>query len=140
LTYYNFPVHGAFKVSVRDRLLVINGEGPANVEMAQQYREVVAPYREKLAGQPWASLVILGGLPLFPPEARAFMLETVRHVTENTEIVATGVVFKDVEYENAIEHFWGEIYQKAKLPYFFSNEEQEVTDWLLQKIEEANSL
>jgi hypothetical protein len=133
-----FPAHGTFKVSTRGRLLVINGEGPANVEMAQQYRDAVAPYRERLAGEPWASLVILDGLPLFPPEARIHMIDTVKQVVLTTEIVATGVVFREVQYENVIKPFWEEIYQKANLPYFFSHDEQVVEDWLLEQINTAN--
>lgn len=134
----HFPAHGKIGVSVEGRLLVIHGEGPANVEMAQHYRKKVLPYRKQLLGQPWASLIILNGLPLFPPEAKAYMIETVKHVTETTDIVATGVVFKDVQYENVIKPFWEEIYKEANLPHFFSGDEQTTTDWLLQRIDEAD--
>jgi hypothetical protein len=133
-----FPAHGALKVSINGRLLVISGEGPANIELTQQYREIVGPYREKLIGQPWASLVILKGLPLFPPEAKTYMIETTKQVVAETDIVATGVVFKDIQYENVIKPFWEEIYESAELPYFFSNDEKTTTDWLLQQIDIAN--
>ena len=132
-----FPEHGFINLSVRDRFLVIEGEGPWNFEMAQRYREEVAPLREKLIGAPWASLVILHGLPLYPPEAKSFTIETVKQGMDNTGLVATGLVFKDVQYENAIKLFWEEIYKEAGLPYFFSDNEEDVTLWLNKQIEAA---
>lgn len=129
----HFPVHGELRLSTDGQLLVIEGEGPANLEMVLQYQRSVQAYRDKIMHKPWASLVLLSGTPLVPPEAKSLLAETIRQA-KLMHLAATAVVLVDVEYALIVKKFWTEIYEETGVTYGFFDSENEARVWLEKKI------
>ncbi len=129
----HFPVHGQLHLSIDGQLLVIEGEGPANLEMVLQYQRSVQAYRDKIMHKPWASLVLLSGTPLVPPEAKSLLAETIRQA-KLMHLAATAVVLVDVEYALIVKKFWTEIYEETGVIYGFFDSENEARVWLEKKI------
>jgi hypothetical protein len=130
----NFPAHGALSIAIEGGLLVIRGRGPANTEMVIRYQREIHHYREQLCVNPWASLTILSGEPLLPPEASSMMVEAIKQA-ENMNLVATAVVFDDVQYKGMSEQFWENIYQQTNLKHAFFEDETEARQWLRSQVE-----
>lgn len=129
----NFPAHGALKITVEGNLLVIRAQGPANTEMVLQYQREVQLYREQLCENAWASLTLLTGEPLLPPEASSMMVESIKQA-EHMNLVATAVVFVDVQYQSISEQFWEGIYQRTTLKHAFFEQESIAREWLRQEV------
>lgn len=125
----NFPAHGELSFSIEGRLLVIQGKGPANLELMIKYERSVQKFREKLESAPWASLVRLSGIALLPPEAKGLMIESMKQAQER-KLVATALVLVDVEFAESVRHFWSEIYREASLPFDIFTNEDNARQWL----------
>lgn len=128
-----FPVHGDVSFSIVDNFLLIEGEGPANLEAVLHYQREVQGFREQLCDTPWASLVCLRGQPVLPPEATSLLIETIKHA-KTMNLVATAVVFVDVEYADYVRRFWEHIFQNAALKFGFFNTPEEAKAWLHNQI------
>ncbi|WJG10338.1 hypothetical protein [Aliiglaciecola sp. LCG003] len=129
----NFPVHGNLKLSTQDQILVIEGHGPANLEMVLLYQKEVMAYRQKIMHSPWASIVLLSGEPLVPPEAKLIFVETIKQA-KIMGLKATAVVLIDVEYISTVKQFWSEIYTQSDISHGFFESEQEALSWLNTKL------
>ena len=129
----SFAVHGTLQICIEPNLMVIRARGPANTEMVLQYQREVNEYRLKLCGKPWASLTILSGEPLLPPEASGMLVESIKQA-ENMSLVATAVVFDDVQYKAVSEQFWEGIYQRTSLKHAFFDDEQKAKAWLREEV------
>lgn len=125
----SFPAHGKVDISVDGQILIINGSGPANLEMIEQYQKGVVGFREKIMHAPWASLVLLSGTPLVTAEAKGILTETIKQA-KLMHLAATAVVFVDIEFSDMIRHFWQEIYQDTDVKYHFFDTETEARQWL----------
>ncbi|GAB5380512.1 MAG: hypothetical protein Alis3KO_26520 [Aliiglaciecola sp.] len=125
----NFPTHGELNLSVDGQLLIIDGAGPANLEMVLKYQRSVIGYREQIMHAPWASLVLLHGMPLVPPEAKIILSETIKKA-KTMHLQATAVVLVEVEFADVVKGFWNEIYQDAGVRYRFFDTEQQARHWL----------
>lgn len=132
----NFPIHGDLHLSIEGQLLLIEGEGPANLEMVLQYQRKVQTYRNKIMHKPWASLVLLSGTPLVPPEAKVLLTDIVRQAQE-MHLAATAVVLVDVEYALIVKKFWQSIYEETGVTYQFFEAEQDARDWLERILKEC---
>lgn len=134
----NFPIHGHFRFVVEGQLLLVEGEGPGNMEVAIQYHQQVQPFREQLKQRPWASLVKMRGMPLLPPEAKQIMAHSIiQAMREN--LVATAVVLVDVEFASSARQFWSDIYQNTSLSYRFFDTEEEARAWLSIQLSESEA-
>ncbi|MFT6899641.1 MAG: hypothetical protein ACJA13_004082 [Paraglaciecola sp.] len=129
----NFPAHGNLNIYIDEGLLVINGRGPANTEMVLRYQREVHSYRQKLCASPWASLTILTGEPLLPPEATGMMVEAIKS-GQALNLVATAVVMQDVQYKSMSQQFWRGIYEQTTLPFQFFDSQYEARLWLQEQI------
>ena len=129
----SFAVHGTLQICIEPNLMVIRARGPANTEMVLQYQSEVNEYRLQLCGKPWASLTILSGEPLLPPEASGMLVESIKQA-ENMSLVATAVVFDDVQYKAVSEQFWEGIYQRTSLKHAFFDDEQKAKAWLREEV------
>lgn len=123
-------------MEIDGRLLRIKGEGPGNVEAIINYQREIQQYRQQLCVSPWASLVELSGQPMLPPEATSMMTDTIKFA-KTMNLVATAVVFVDVEYTESVKQFWRAIYHEADLKYAFFNTTDEAKSWLLSEIDKA---
>lgn len=134
----NFPVHGELRLSTDGQLLIIEGQGPANLEMVLQYQRNIQAYRDKIMHKPWASLVSLSGTPLVPPEAKVLLTEIVRQA-QQMHLAATAIVFIDVEYASIVRKFWQSIYEETGVMYRFFETEKDARDWLDSILRQKNS-
>ncbi|MDM7859598.1 hypothetical protein QTP81_03125 [Alteromonas sp. ASW11-36] len=116
--------------------LIIEGTGPANIEAVQIYQERAQRFRDMLKEAPWASLVLLRGEPLLPPEAKRMLIEIIRYASTQN-LVATGVVLQDLPHVKTIRHFWTSIYDETTLPYQFFDNEEQARAWLYAQITAA---
>lgn len=130
----NFPAHGQLSLSIENRLLIIEGEGPGNTEVAIQYQKNIQPYREKLADAPWVSLVKLSGMPLLPPEATGLMTSSIKNAM-TMNLVATAIVLVDVEFAEMVKQFWSAVYEETGLAYGFFDTESQARQWLNHKLQ-----
>lgn len=126
-----FPIHGHLALSLDDRVLVISGKGPANIEMIQHYQSEVLTFKESLKTGPWASLVLLQDLMILPPDAKKLMLEVVKTPKE-LKLVATAIVIMEKEYPKIVERFWRDIYSNSTVPCQFFNNEADARSWLTE--------
>ena len=133
----NFPIHGSLNVCVESGLMIIRARGPANTEMVLQYQREVNQHREQLSHKPWASLTVLSGEPLLPPEAAGMMVESIKQA-EHMNLVATAIVFDDVQYKSISEQFWEGIYQRTTLKHAFFDDELTAKAWLKKQVVERH--
>lgn len=97
--------------------------------MVLKYQRTVIGYREKIMHAPWASLVLLHGTPLVPPEAKIILSETIEKA-KSMHLQATAVVLVDVEFADVVKGFWNEIYQDIGVNYQFFETELLARAWL----------
>jgi hypothetical protein len=129
----NFPAHGKLNISIENGLMIIRARGPANTEMILQYQKEVRQYRLQLSHSSWASLTILSGEPLLPPEASGIMVEAIKQA-EHMNLVATAIVFDDVQYKVMSEQFWESIYKRTGLKHRFFDDENQAKSWLRSEV------
>lgn len=129
----NFPAHGSLNIFIDQGLLVIKASGPANTEMVLRYQREIDSFRQKLCTRPWASLTILSGEPLLPPEAASMMVEAIK-TAQNMNLIATAVVMLDVQYKTLSQQFWRGIYERTTLPFQFFDSQDEARIWLHEQI------
>ncbi|GAA5213347.1 hypothetical protein ACFSJ3_03835 [Corallincola platygyrae] len=128
-----FPSHGKLNLSIENGLLIIEGEGPANIEMVMEYQARVQAYREKLRHSPWASLVLLRGIPLLPMEAKNAMVTTIQHA-QSLNLVATAVVLGELQYASTVKEFWTSIYEKTNISYAYFESRHDAEQWLIRRV------
>ena len=80
--------------------------------------------------------MLLKGEPLLPPEARSLLISSINHASKQN-LVATAVVFQDVEYETTVKLFWRSIYAQTNLPYAFFQFRQDAEVWLGEQLDAA---
>jgi hypothetical protein len=128
-----FESHGRLHLSVDGQFLFINGTGPANVELVQEYQDKIMAFRQKIMHSPWVSLVCFSGLALVSPEAKTMFIKAIKHA-KSMNLLATAAVFVDNEYIDTSQRFWSEIYQEAGISYDFFDSQQNAREWLQQKL------
>lgn len=131
----NFPSHGEINLDTDGQILIVNASGPANLEMVLAYQRSVIAYRQKIMHQRWVSLVLLSGTPLFSPEARSILAETIKQA-KSMRLYATAVVFVEMEYVDAIKRFWQEIYEDTGVTFAFFETETQAREWLNNQLNE----
>jgi hypothetical protein len=128
-----FPAHGNLELSVEGQLLIIKGTGPGNLEIVEEYQRQVYGLRQQIMHAPWASLVLLSGTPLVPPEAKELFVQTIKQA-KAMHLCATAVVFVDIEFAKMVQHFWQDIYHEADVNYGFFDTEEEAREWLQARL------
>lgn len=121
------------QLSVEGQLLLIKGAGPANIELVQEYQRQIVGFRQQIMHAPWASLVLLSGTPIVPPDARQVFVETIKQA-KAMHLRATAVVFVDIEFAELTKQFWQGIYIEAGVCYAFFDTEEEARVWLQAKL------
>ena len=62
------------------------------------------------------------------------MVEAIKQA-ENMNLIATAVVFDDVQYKGMSEQFWEKIYQQTTLKHAFFEDEADARKWLRSQVE-----
>ncbi|MBU3002397.1 hypothetical protein [Paraglaciecola arctica] len=129
-----FPAHGSMRLSIQGQLLIVEGSGPGNIEMVQEYQQQVVGLRKQIMHAPWVSLALLSGTPLVSPEAKELFIQVVKQA-KSMNLRATAVVFIEMESADLVRQFWREIYTSAGLKFSFFDTENEARDWLQSVLE-----
>lgn len=136
LTISSFRVHGTVELSVQGQILVIEGEGPWNMESMQESGERFKPLTRQLLSQPWAVLVILRGQPIYVPEAAALLSQNVKRDKDNGRL-ATAVMLNQSATPGFGKRHITDIYRAAGETFEFFDERQDATSWLETKLQSA---
>ncbi|WP_339723038.1 hypothetical protein [uncultured Paraglaciecola sp.] len=124
-----FPAHGSLRLSIEGQLLIIEGSGPANLEMVQEYQQQVMGLRKQIMHAPWGSLALLSGTPLVSPEAKALFVQVIKQA-KAMNLQATAVVLIEMESAEMVRQFWQEIYIDSGVNYAFFATIVEARNWL----------
>jgi hypothetical protein len=117
------------RLSVEGQLLIVEGTGPANIEMVHEYQRQVMGLRKQIMHAPWASLALLSGTPLVSPEAKDQFVQVIKQAGA-MHLRATAVVLIDMESAEMVRQFWQGIYIEAGVNYKFFETQQEARIWL----------
>ncbi|MEP1447626.1 MAG: hypothetical protein ABJK37_16085 [Paraglaciecola sp.] len=138
MTSSRFPAHGSLRLSIEGQLLIIEGSGPANLEMVQEYQQQVVGLRKKLMHAPWVSLALLSGTPLVSPEAKELFVQVIKQA-KTMNLRATAVVLIEMESVELVRQFWREIYIDAGLKFNFFEAEKDAREWLTSVLENESN-
>jgi len=108
-----FSKHGAFTLSVDGRLLVVEVEGPWNLELIRSYGEETGPIAEAMARTgPWVLISIAKRSALFTPEAIEALRQTaITHVRRMGRIATVYVVDPTVEGYHLVDAIFESVYR-----------------------------
>jgi hypothetical protein len=128
-----FRAHGKFSIEKEGNILVVNAEGPGNIELAESYHQQISEYLTELSGKPWASINIFSKESFFTPDASQNLIAGAKYAKE-IGFVACAFVIKTDEYQHSLKSFWEMIYDKANVEYRFFEDEVTAKAWLKGKM------
>ncbi|MGO4892384.1 hypothetical protein [Flavobacterium sp. W21_SRS_FM6] len=132
-----FQVHGTINLNIVDRILVVEGTGPWNVESVAQASKAVSPLIKTLSGKHWGVLVILHGEPIYVPEAASYLSQSIKAEKTRGRVATAVIVVESKSPEFAKSHL-NSIYRDAgETVRFFDNKEQ-ANWWLIQQISQQD--
>jgi predicted nicotinamide N-methyase len=132
----HFTVHGSLDLHVQDRILLIEGYGPWNIEAVKDAYGRFESFVNTLYGNPWAVLIILHGDPIFVPDAANYIVETIKNERHKGSVASAILVGESNSPEFAKRHL-GEIHTNAGDTFRFFSDKKEATWWLEQKLSAA---
>lgn len=131
-----FTVHGNLELVIQDRILMIEGYGPWNLEAVQDAYSKFKSLVGSLYGSPWGSLVVLYGDPIYVPDAANYIIKTIKQEREKGNVASAILVCESNSPEFAKRHL-SELHTKAGDTFRFFSDKEEAAWWLLQKITSA---
>ena len=131
-----FTVHGSLDLQIQDRILLIEGCGPWNLESVKQACKRFSPLVETLYGSPWASLIVFHGDPIYVPDAADHIIKTIKSVRDKGFAASAILVGESNSPEFAKRHL-SELHTKADDTFRFFPNREEAAWWLVQKITAA---
>lgn len=134
----NFGIHGSLSLSLEGNILVLEGEGPWNIESLLKSGEDVVPLAKQLYGKPWGVVCTILGEPIHVPDAAQMLVEIVRSDREKGR-VASALLVDNCNAPKFARNHIGEIYSQAGEVFEFFTDEQEAKRWVKQKIAEAEA-
>jgi hypothetical protein len=130
-----FRAHGNFSIEREGNILIVNAEGPGNIELAEDYHRQVSEHVVQLAGKPWASINIFSKESFFTPDASKNLIEGAEYA-KDIGFVACAFIVRVDEYHNSLKSFWEMIYGSAGVDYCFFEDEANAKAWLKEKLGE----
>lgn len=128
-----FRAHGGFKIDIDGRIVVIEAEGPFNLELTQSFGPVAAEFTERMRGAPWGVLVIANGDFLLTPEAEEAMREAEARYEDGGRRV-TAFVIGGAPWNQIVRSQWQRVYSNnARQPQFF-DDSVSAREWLLAEL------
>lgn len=133
-----FDKHGAFTLSVDGPLLVVEVEGPWNLELIRSYGEETRPIAEEMAKSgPWVLISIAKRSALFTPEA----IEALRHTAEShvrsmNRIATAYVVDPTVEGYRLVDVIFESVYREVCAVAVFETRAEAET-WAYEQLAKA---
>ena len=135
-----FSEHGAFTLSVDGRLLVVEVEGPWNLELIHSYGEETRPVAEEMARTgPWVLISIARHSALFTPEAIDALRQTaLTHVRRLGRIATAYVVDPTVEGYRLVDGIFESVYRDVCAVAVFETR-AEAEAWAHEKLAKVKS-
>ncbi len=131
-----FNIHGSLTLSVEGSLLMLEGEGPWNLESLLKSGKDVAPLVTPLYGKPWGVVCTILGEPIYVPEAAKMLVDIVRTDKEKGRVASALLVNRCNAPKFAHNHI-SEIYNEAGEEFAFFDDIEEAKRWVNQKIAEV---
>lgn len=128
-----FASHGTIELDIDERILLVEGAGPWNMESFNDSEQQVAPLLKKLAGSPWGVLVILYGDPIYVPEAAKYLSDAITEQKKQGR-VATAIIVEESNSPEFAKRHLSEIYNNAGEIFRFFADKKEAQWWLVQRI------
>ncbi|AWL13071.1 hypothetical protein HMF8227_02619 [Saliniradius amylolyticus] len=128
-----FQAHGRVQVRAEPELLVIDADGPGNAELLQEYQLQVAAYREQLSGQPWGLLMNFNGDVLLTADALDLLQESIAR-SKAAGMCAVAIRILDCSCPSLVKGIWDKVYEQAKLPNAYFDDESSARQWLGQQL------
>lgn len=131
--------HGELHIEVEDRLLIIEGKGPWNLDaidicMVENDKKVT-----DLCGQPWGVLFVAKGDAIMVPEARNKLIEIIKQETQKGR-VATVLVIEQSSVPLLVEAQFKDVYTSAGNEYGYFQTKNDAQHWLYQQLEKRPSV
>jgi hypothetical protein len=133
-----FIPHGEVCVHREDRILILEGHGPWNVEALQHSTDKALPILQELSGAPWGVMASIYGEPIHVPDAEAHLIQLVKRDMENGRVGTALIVEKSNSPSFATQHF-SSIYHRAGDNVEVFNDTDEAKRWLMKTIQLAQS-
>ncbi len=134
-----FTVHGSIDVYTQDRILLVEGCGPWNLEAVKEAYNRFNPLLETLYGSPWGALVVLRGDPIYVPDAAEHLIKTIKHERRKGRVASAILVSESNSPEFAKRHL-SELHTKAGDTHRFFSDKEDAAWWLVQKITSAQAV
>ncbi|MEP7703032.1 hypothetical protein [Paraglaciecola sp. 25GB23A] len=134
-----FRSHGTVKLDVIDRILVVEGVGPWNVEALMSASTIATPIIKQLSGRVWGALVVLFGEPIYVPEAANYLSKAIR-AEKIMGRAATAVIIMESKSPEFAKTHLNQIYHNAGETVRFFEDRVEANWWLIQQISQHDLL
>lgn len=131
-----FVPHGEVYVYRENRILILEGHGPWNLEALHRSADQAKSILEELKGAPWGVMASIYGEPIHVPDAEAQLIQLVKKDIENGRVGTALLVEKSNSPSFARQHF-GSIYQRAGDKIEMFNNKADAKRWLTETIQQA---
>ncbi|NRA19555.1 MAG: hypothetical protein HRU05_03655 [Oceanospirillaceae bacterium] len=130
-------MHGERIFSFENNLLIVEGEGPWNLDAILHIPVAAQRGLESLFNKTWAVLVIIKGDSMCVPEARLKLIEFIREDRLKGR-VATAFIIKQCSVPLLVESHFKDIYTTAgdKYQHFTEHQESEAKAWLALQVKQ----
>lgn len=131
-----FHSHGNFTFKVENRLMIIEGKGPWNLEAINRSAEDASKCHKELYGAKWGVLAIIHGDPIHTPPAAALLTDLVKVDIKNGR-TASALILDDSNHPVFGRHHISQIYRDAGETFDFFHNIAEAKTWLENQLEQA---
>ncbi|MBC3765208.1 hypothetical protein [Neptunicella marina] len=127
-----FQEHGQFKLTIEDRIVVVDAEGPFDVLLFKRYDHEMHQAIEHFNNQRWANIAVLHGLTIFIPDVFTLLNEHLNWRIQNN-FVAEALVLVEPEGANILESQLHEVYHRLKIDFQYFDSVPAAREWATSK-------
>lgn len=135
----HFRTHGTVRLDVEDRILLVEGVGPWNIESVMVAAKTVSPLIQQFSGCIWGVLVVLYGEPIYVPEAATYLSKAIKAEKQKGRVATAVIVMESKSPEFSKSHL-SQIYQNAGETVRFFEHKEQAKWWLVQQISQQNMI
>lgn len=131
-----FELHGRSDFHIEDKILIVEGYGPWNVESIMDAKKRLVPLISKLSTGQWGVLVILYGEAIYVPDAANYLVESIKELKKIGR-TASAIMVEEANQPDFAKRHMSDIFGQAGETFDFFEQKEEAIQWLMQKITEA---
>jgi hypothetical protein len=129
----SFIEHGSVNLHIEDRILRVQGNGPWNLEALVEAQNRYGSLVETLHGNPWGTLIVLSGDPIYIPQAADYLVNSIQYQRSKGCVASAILVAQSSSPEFAKRHL-SELHTRAEDTFRFFANTNDAAWWLLQQI------